>query len=90
MTITVNKTIDVSEKDILEFIVNPDNFDYEETHNEDGSINKEGVIMCFAENIAFCLCSLLNTNEDCLDAKFDADDHEAMLEMFENFVNSNY
>ena len=44
-----------TEKEIFDFIINPNNFDEEETHNEDGSVNKEGIVLCFEENFIFII-----------------------------------
>ena len=49
MIVSVFNNVTVTEKEIFDFIINPNNFDEEETHNEDGSVNKEGIVLCFEE-----------------------------------------
>ena len=55
MVVSVFNNVTVTEKEIFDFIINPNNFDEEETHNEDGSVNKEGIVLCFEENVEFSL-----------------------------------
>ena len=69
MVVSVFNNVTVTEKEIFDFIINPNNFDEEETHNEDGSVNKEGIVLCFEENVEYCIAEILKTSEDKLDRK---------------------
>ena len=65
-------------------IINPNSFDEEETHNEDGSVNKEGIVLCFEENVEYCIAEILKTSEDKLDITWD--DRREFVEHFKTFV----
>ena len=84
MIVSVFNNVTVTEKEIFDFIINPNNFDEEETHNEDGSVNKEGIVLCFEENVEYCIAEIHKTSEDKLDITWD--DRRECVEHFKTFV----
>ena len=84
MNVRIINNVTVTEKEIFDFIINPNNFDEEDTRNEDGTVNNEGVILCFQENVKYCIAGILKINKEQLNIT--QDDRREYIEFFKTYL----